>query len=120
VFRGFHTAVTIGFLGAIGYVWWCALRRRRGPALYAAVGALAGEGLLVAANGGDCPLGPLQARLGDPVPLFELVLPRHAARLAVPVLGLVAGAGAVLALRSPEAAAEAHRPAGGAPPALRL
>jgi len=24
---------------------------------------------------GDCPMGPLQADLGDPVPLFELVLP---------------------------------------------
>lgn len=46
------------------------------------VGGLIGEGVLVVANGGDCPLGPLGARLGDPVPLFELVLSRarHAAR----------------------------------------
>jgi len=35
-----------------------------------AVAALVTEGACVAANGGDCPLGPLQQRLGDPVPLF--------------------------------------------------
>ena len=37
---------------------------------------------MVAANHGDCPLGPLQARLGDPAPLFELVLSPTAARRA--------------------------------------
>jgi hypothetical protein len=58
--------------------------------------ALAAEGVLVAANGGDCPLGPLQQRVGDPVPLFELVLPPRAARIAVPVLGAVAAGGFVL------------------------
>jgi hypothetical protein len=29
----------------------------------------AAEGAFVAVNHGDCPLGPMQARLGDPVPL---------------------------------------------------
>ena len=48
------------------------------------------------ANRGDCPLGPLQQRVDDPVPLFELILPRRAARLAVPVLGVVTAGGLVL------------------------
>jgi hypothetical protein len=42
---------------------------------------------------GNCPLGPFQARLGDPVPLFELVLPPRAAKAAVPVLAAVTAAG---------------------------
>ena len=55
----------------------------------------------MAANHGDCPLGGLGDRVGDPVPLFELVLPPRAARLAVPALGVVTAAGvALLVLRS--------------------
>jgi hypothetical protein len=104
-FRLAHGAIAAAFLGAIGYVWWCAITRRRGRLLRVAVSALAGEGAFVAANHGDCPLGPLQERLGDPVPLFELVLSRTAAKRAVPALGLVAAAGLVLLAR---------RPAGGA------
>ncbi len=56
----------------------------------------------MAANKGDCPLGPLGDRVGDPMPLFGLVLPPRAAKLAVPVLGAVTAAGiALLAIRSP-------------------
>jgi hypothetical protein len=60
------------------------------------------EGAFVSANSGDCPLGPLQERLGDPVPLFELVLSPSAARRAVPTLGLITAAGLLLLVgRSP-------------------
>jgi hypothetical protein len=90
------------FLVAIVYVWWCALTRRRNRWLRLAVSALVTEGALVAANHGDCPLGPLQERHGDPVPLFELVLSPTAARRAVPALGVVTAAGlTLLARRSP-------------------
>jgi hypothetical protein len=98
-FRVAHAAVAAAFLSAIGYVWWCVLTGRRDRLLRVAVVALAGEGAFVAANHGDCPLGPLQERLGDPVPLFELVLSRPAARRAVPALGLVAATGLVLLAR---------------------
>ncbi len=94
--RAAHATVAAGFLAAIAYVWWCALMRRRGPLLRPAVAALVGEGLLVAANHGDCPLGPLQERLGDPVPLFELALPPRAAKWAVPTLGAVTAGGLAL------------------------
>jgi hypothetical protein len=51
---------------------------------------------------GNCPLGPFQARLGDPVPLFELVLPARAAKAAIPILAVVTIAGmAALVLRPP-------------------
>jgi len=101
-FRGAHAVIAASFLIAIAYVWWCALTGRRGRLLRLAVAALACEGALVAANRGDCPLGGLQERLGDPVPLFELALPPRAARCAVPVLGAVTAAGvALLARRRP-------------------
>jgi hypothetical protein len=95
-FRVAHGAITVAFVLAIVYVWWCALTRRRDRWLRLAVGALVAEGTVVAANHGDCPLGPLQARLGDPVPLFELVLSPTAARRAVPTLGVVTAAGVLM------------------------
>jgi hypothetical protein len=95
-FRTFHTAIAAEQLLAIAYVWWCALSRRRGRLLSVAAASLIGEGVLVAANHGDCPLGGLQERLGDPVPLFELVLSPRAAKQAVPTLGVIAAAGLAL------------------------
>jgi hypothetical protein len=101
-FRAAHGAISVAFLAAITYVWWCALTRRRDRWLRLAVFALVTEGAVVAANHGDCPLGPCQERLEDPVPLFELVLTPTAARRAVPTLGLVTAAGLMLlARRSP-------------------
>jgi hypothetical protein len=106
-FRAGHGAITVAFLAAIGYVWWCALTGRRDRRLRLAVAALVSEGAFVAANHGDCPLGPLQARLGDPVPLFELVLSPTAARRAVPTLGLITAAGLLLLVgRGPRTRAE--------------
>ncbi len=42
-------------------------------------------------------MGPLQEKLGDPVPFFELVLPPRAAKAAVPILAAVT-AGGILAV----------------------
>jgi hypothetical protein len=91
--RAGHGLIAAGFLSAIGYVWWCALGGRRGRFLPLAIAALVGEGALVVAIRGDCPLGPVGDRIGDPVPLFELLLPPRAARLAVPTLGVLTAAG---------------------------
>jgi hypothetical protein len=96
--------IAAGFIVAIAYIWHCALTRRRDRWLRVAVAALAVEGTVVAANHGDCPLGPLQARAGDPVPLFELILSPRAARLAVPAFGGVTLLGILLlAYRPPRA-----------------
>jgi hypothetical protein len=99
-FRIFHAAIALEQLFAIGYVWWCALSGRRGRLLRIAETSLIGEGVLVAANRGDCPLGPLQERIGDPVPLFELLLSPRAAKRAVPTLGAVAAGGLLLIICS--------------------
>jgi hypothetical protein len=100
-FRFTHAAIAGALLIAIGYVWWCALTARRGRMLRVAVGALIGEGIAVAVNRGDCPLGGVQDRLGDPVPLLELMLSPKDARRAVPVLGLMTAAGIALLAREP-------------------
>ena len=107
--RTAHAGISVAFLSAIGYVWWCGLTRRRGPLLRAAVTALGCEGVAVAANGGDCPLGGLQDRVGDPVPLFELVLSPRAAKLAVPVLGAIAALGIALVAAHPPQRARSCR-----------
>ena len=98
-FRIAHGAIAAAFLLSIAYIWWCALTGRRGRLLRIAVTALACEGVVVLANHGDCPLGGLQERLGDPVPLFELLLTPRAARRAVPALGVVAIVGVALLAR---------------------
>lgn len=96
-----HAAIAAQQLAAIAYVWWCAVTGRRGRLLRIAAGSLIAEGVLVTANRGDCPLGGLQERLGDPVPLFELVLSPRAAKRAVPTLGTIAATGiALVAIRS--------------------
>ena len=95
-FRVGHAVITAAFLAAIAYVWFCALSGRRDRLLSVAVAALGVEGLVVAANHGDCPLGGLGERLGDPDPLFELVLSPRAARRAVPALGVFTLAGVAL------------------------
>ena len=96
-FRVVHATIAVEMLLAIGYVWWCALTGHRGGHLLRiAVATLIGEGVLVTANGGDCPLGGLQERIGDPVPLFELVLSPPAAKRAVPTLGAIAAAGILM------------------------
>jgi hypothetical protein len=94
--RAGHGIIAAGFLGSIAYVWWCAITGRRDVWLRRAIAALSLEGLVVGLNHGDCPLGPLGDRVGDPVPLFELVLSPRAAKRAIPVLGAVTGAGLVL------------------------
>jgi hypothetical protein len=101
-FRAFHAVIAVEMLLAIAYVWWCALSGRRDRLLHVAAASLISEGVLVAANHRDCPLGGLQERLGDPVPLFELVLSVRAAKRAVPTLGAITAAALVLlAVRGP-------------------
>jgi len=98
LFRALHTLIALIELTSLAVVWTSALTGRRGRLLMPAIGALAAEGAGLVVGRGDCPLGPLQRRLGDPVPLFELVLPPTAARRAVPLLGAFATLGTGLAL----------------------
>ncbi|MET0908446.1 MAG: hypothetical protein ABWZ99_03175 [Ilumatobacteraceae bacterium] len=99
-FRIVHVLIALVDLAGLGYVWTCALVRRRDRILRFSVAALVVEGTALVIGRGNCPLGPLQRRLGDSTPLFELVLPPRAARAAVPLLAAISVAGlALLAVR---------------------
>lgn len=101
-FRIAHVVWGVGGMASLGYVWWSALRRRRDRLLAASVVFLSLEGLALLVGRGNCPFGPLQSRLGDPVPMFELVLPPRAAKAAIPLLTGVSLAGFLAAaLRGP-------------------
>lgn len=101
-FRLAHAGFSLVQLACLGYVWFCAARRRRDRFLTLSAAGLLFEGAALVIGRGDCPFGPLQAKLGDPVPLFELVLPKRAAKAAIPALAAVAVGGlAAVVLRPP-------------------
>jgi hypothetical protein len=102
--RAVHALISLWFIACLGYVYYAGIARRRDRMLAVASGALVAEGVIVGLNGGDCPLGTVHRRYGDEKAFFELVLPKRAAKLAVPVLGGVALAGfALVAARPPRA-----------------
>lgn len=86
-------------LSALARVWASALGARRGGWFWPAAAFLGVQGAGLVAGRGDCPMTPVQRRLGDPVPMFELFLPPRAAKAAVPTLAAVAMVGLGLALR---------------------
>src|SRR5688500_1914133 len=54
-------------LSGLGYIWACAMVRRRDRYLWASITFLLVQGLALVIGRGDCPFGPFQRRLGDPV-----------------------------------------------------
>jgi hypothetical protein len=90
-------------LAALAHVWRAALLRRRGRGLRLSVVFLLVQGAALVVGRGNCPFGPFQRQLGDPVPMFELALPPRAAKAAIPALFTVAVIGMVAALLRPPA-----------------
>ena len=76
-------------MAGLAYLAWSAATRRRDRVAFASAGLLGVEGIALVIGRGDCPFGPLQASLGDPVPMFEWVLPPKAAKAAIPFLMVV-------------------------------
>lgn len=91
-----HASWSAAQMTCLGYIWTCAVTRRRNPKLWAAVTFILLEGGALVVGRGNCPVGPLQAEWGDPTPFFELLLPPRAAKAAIPVLAMVSGAGIIL------------------------
>lgn len=101
-FRAAHAIWSVFGLASLAYIWASAVRRRRSRRTLAAMAFLSIEGAALVIGRGNCPLGRFKRTLGDPVPLFELVLPARAAKAAVPLLAAVSLAGfAAVLLRSP-------------------
>ena len=92
-FRVAHTVWAAISMAGLGCIWWSVLTGRRDRRVVASVAWLAAEGAALVVGRGNCPFGPAQRRLGDPVPLFELLLPPRAAKAAVPVLLVITLAG---------------------------
>lgn len=92
-FRIVHTLWSVAGLASLAYIWACAVSGRRDRGLAASMAFLLVEGGALVVGRGNCPMGPLQAEWGDPVPFFELVLPPRAAKAAVPVLAIASIAG---------------------------
>jgi hypothetical protein len=95
-FRLFHAAWSVVGLLTLAHIWFSVVTKRRDRILPASVGFLVIEGVALGVGGGDCPLGPFQRDLGDPVPFFELVLPPRAAKAAIPILAVVSVLGIAL------------------------
>lgn len=92
-FRVAHVAWGVVSLAALVDIWGAAVRGRPGVRPFVGAAWLLLEGALLIVGRGDCPAGPFQRRLGDPVPMFELVLPPRAAKAAIPAMTVVAAAG---------------------------
>jgi hypothetical protein len=99
--RAAHSLFSAYFLSCLAYLYYAAVARKRGPALAIAGGSLLVEGAVLAANGGDCPLGTVHRRFGDERTFFELFLPARAAKAAVPFFTGVTVLGFLLALARP-------------------
>lgn len=103
ILRGLHSAVGVGEILCLAYVWICGLARRRDRWLVTSLGVLGVEGVALVVNRG-CPMGILQRRAGDEVPMFELWFGSRLAPLAIPTFSSLALLGAaLLVLRPPEA-----------------
>lgn len=100
-YRVFHASWSVAGLASLGYIWACAGARRRDRLLAASIAFLSLEGVGLIIGGGDCPMGPFQEQLGDPVPFFELVLPPRAAKAAVPILAGASIAGILAVVLRP-------------------
>lgn len=87
-----HAAWSVAQLGCLAYIWRSVATRRRDPRLYAGVSFVLAEGGALLVGRGNCPMARAQEQWGDPVPFFELILPRRAAKAAVPVLAAITGA----------------------------
>ena len=106
-YRIFHATWSVAGVASLAYIWVCAARRRRNRLLGVSMAFPSIEGVGLMIGGGDCPMGPLQEQLGDPVPFFEIVLPPRAAKAAVPILAALSIAGFLaVALRQPSASSQ--------------
>ena len=87
---------------ALARVWTAVAARQRDRAVCVSMALLCVEGVALAIGRGNCPFGPFQESLGDPVPMFEWVLPPRAAKAAIPILSVATWASFVgLWLRPP-------------------
>lgn len=95
--RVVHTAFAVYFIGCIFYIYYVVLTLQINLLLWFAIISLSVEGFLVfIVNQGHCPLAPLQRKLEDPVPFFNLFLPENLAKRAIPFFTSITFLGVLL------------------------
>src|SRR3989344_6044496 len=95
--RAVHTLFAIYFISCIFYIYYAVIVARFNLVLIIAIVSLIIEGVLVfILNGGDCPLIHIQKKLDDPIPFFNLFLPDHLAKKAIPFFTNVTFLGLIL------------------------
>jgi len=93
-----HGLIAVFFVACIGAVYYAGLTGRVSLATYLAVAALLVEGIVVLLNNGNCPLGAIHRRVGDPKPLLELFLPPPLAKKGIPLAAFLTMIGFLLLL----------------------
>ena len=96
--RSLHGVITAFFLTCIVTIYYAAMTHQGMMLAYIASGFILLEGIIVYANGGDCPLGGIHHKYGDDKAFFELLLPEKWSQRAIPILGTVAVVGMLLLL----------------------
>ena len=96
--RTIHGFISLFFLICIAYIYYAGVTNRKGLLAYLAIASVLVEGVIVTLNRGDCPLAGIHRRYGDNLAFFELFLPKRAAKLAIPFLGLVSAIGFILVI----------------------
>src|SRR6266496_1582529 len=98
--RVFHGILTVYFTLCLLYLYVVGITGNVDGTLFIlAALSLGAEGMAVFAfNRGDCPLIHIQRKIGDDKPFFELLVPRHLAKLAIPVFAVLTVIALVLIL----------------------
>lgn len=85
ILRSVHAAFAIYFIICVFCIFYSAITLQINFLLKLALISLFVEGLLVfILNKGHYPLAPLQRKLNDPIPFFNLFLPDYLAKKAIP------------------------------------
>ena len=97
VLRILHGAFALFFIACIFSIYFAAITGQWTVYLLIAITSLMLEGVAVfVLNKGDCPLIHVQRAMGDETPFFELLLPKQAAKKAVPFFVVVTMIGLLL------------------------
>ncbi len=94
--RSIHGVITLYFLTCIGLIYYSGITNRLSTWAYLAALSTVIEGLVVYFNHGVCPLGKLHHQFGDEKTFFELFVPPHLAKRAVPFFGVVTCIGVLM------------------------
>jgi hypothetical protein len=96
VLRIIHGLFATLLMACVGLIYYAGITGRALPWAYGAGAFLIIEGILIAANGWDCPLDFLHRSLGDDKGFFGLFLPRYWQRRVIPLLSGVTGIGLLI------------------------